>query len=71
MIRQYPATESVTLNAAEVAQIRYRCAVLQRIAGTSHSTPAHNQARLILQVLAKAERREARQLKKANQITKP
>lgn len=59
--------ESVPLTAAEVAQMRYKLYRIQRLV-VSHSTPAYNQARHILNLLSKAERREVRAItKKSNQ----
>ena len=57
--------DAVTLTAEEVAYIRRRCYLLQRVASGFGSTPAYNHARLISQTISKAERREIRRIKKS------
>jgi len=52
----------VTLTSAELAQARYKLwRIQQRVKG---DTTAYNQARLLLQLLSKAERRALRERKR-------
>ena len=55
----------IKLNQGEVAQCRYR---IQRLARKASSTDIYNQARMLINMIGKAERRHAREAGKGGAL---
>ena len=54
----------IKLNQGEVAQCHYRLYRIQRLARKASSTDIYNQARMLINMIGKAERRKAREDRK-------